>query len=163
MLLSLVPSAETLFLTCLGPNTYSSCCGAGGLVTKSCPATPWTVAHQAPLSVGFYRQILGWVDISFSRGSSWLRDWTLVSCIAGRFFTVWAIGKSLYIYIFCYLIGFVLLLHVSAFSKFTTKRIYYSCNQKILKHIEKKTKFPSKICTYHIDFKTNNKKPLGLM
>ena len=30
----------------------------GGLVSKSCPilATPWTVARQAPLSVGFSRQ-----------------------------------------------------------------------------------------------------------
>ena len=30
----------------------------GGLVAKSCPtlATPWTVAHQAPLSMGFSRQ-----------------------------------------------------------------------------------------------------------
>ena len=29
-----------------------------GLVAKSCPilATPWTVAHQAPLSMGFSRQ-----------------------------------------------------------------------------------------------------------
>ena len=35
-------------------------------------------------------RILEWVAISFSRGSSWPRDWTLVSCIAGRFFTVWA-------------------------------------------------------------------------
>ena len=28
------------------------------LVPKSCPAllTPWTVAHQAPLSMGFFRQ-----------------------------------------------------------------------------------------------------------
>ena len=28
------------------------------LVTQSCltPATPWTVAHQAPLSMGFSRQ-----------------------------------------------------------------------------------------------------------
>ena len=32
--------------------------GGGGLVTKSCPtlATPWTVAFQAPLSMGFSRQ-----------------------------------------------------------------------------------------------------------
>ena len=32
--------------------------GGGGLVAKSCPplATPWTVAHQAPLSMGFSRQ-----------------------------------------------------------------------------------------------------------
>ena len=30
----------------------------GGLVAKSCPtlATPWTVACQAPLSMGFFRQ-----------------------------------------------------------------------------------------------------------
>ena len=30
----------------------------GGLVTESCPtlATSWTVAHQAPLSMGFSRQ-----------------------------------------------------------------------------------------------------------
>ena len=28
-----------------------------------------------------------------SRGSSWPRDWTLISCITGRFFTIWATGK----------------------------------------------------------------------
>jgi len=30
----------------------------GGLVTKSCPTlvAPWTVAHHAPLSLGFSRQ-----------------------------------------------------------------------------------------------------------
>ena len=32
--------------------------GGGGLVVKLCPTltTPWTVAHQAPLSMGFSRQ-----------------------------------------------------------------------------------------------------------
>ena len=34
--------------------------GGGSLVAKLCPtlscATPWTVAHQAPLSMGFPRQ-----------------------------------------------------------------------------------------------------------
>ena len=32
--------------------------GGDGLVAKSCPnlATPWTSAHQAPLSMGFSRQ-----------------------------------------------------------------------------------------------------------
>ena len=35
-------------------------------------------------------RILEWVAISFSRGSFWPRDQTLVSCIAGGFFTVWA-------------------------------------------------------------------------
>ena len=32
--------------------------GSGGLVAKSCPTlvTPWTVSHQAPMSMGFPRQ-----------------------------------------------------------------------------------------------------------
>ena len=32
---------------------------------------------------------LEWVAIPFSRGSSWHMDWTQVSHMAGRFFTVW--------------------------------------------------------------------------
>ena len=40
-------------------------------------------------------RILDWVAIAFSRGSSWHRDQTLVSCIEGRFFTFW--GTSCYI------------------------------------------------------------------
>ena len=35
-------------------------------------------------------RILVWVAIPFSRGSSWPRDRTQVSYIAGRFFTIWA-------------------------------------------------------------------------
>ena len=131
-------------------------------------ATPWTVAHQAPASMGFSRQeywsglpfpspgdhsplnvllklvfywgslqlypsgilacnflflwclcpafcnpmdcslpslsvhgilqtrILEWVTISFSRGSSWLRDWTQISCIAGGLFAIiWATREVL--------------------------------------------------------------------
>ena len=42
-------------------------------------------------------RILEWVAISFSRGSSWSRDWAWVSCIAGRFFTIQAIGKSIHV------------------------------------------------------------------
>ena len=34
-------------------------------------------------------RILEWVAYPFSRGSSWLRNRTGVSCIAGRFFTSW--------------------------------------------------------------------------
>ena len=37
-------------------------------------------------------RILEWVAISFSRGSSWPRDLTQVSCIAARLFTIWATG-----------------------------------------------------------------------
>ena len=40
-------------------------------------------------------RILEWVAVPFSRGSSWPRGWSPVSCIAGGFFTVWAIGKTL--------------------------------------------------------------------
>ena len=54
-------------------------------------ATPWTVAYQAPLSMGFFQaRILEWVAISLSRRSSQPRDWTQVSCIVGKRFTVWA-------------------------------------------------------------------------
>ena len=38
-------------------------------------------------------RILEWIAIPFSRASSWPRDWTQVSCIVGRFFTIWATGK----------------------------------------------------------------------
>ena len=45
----------------------------GGLVDKSCLtlAAPWTVAHQAPLSIGVSRQSpLEWGAMPSSRGSS---------------------------------------------------------------------------------------------
>ena len=38
----------------------------------------------------FQARVLEWVAISFSRRSSLLRDWTQVSCIVGRHFTIWA-------------------------------------------------------------------------
>ena len=38
----------------------------------------------------FQARILEWVTISFSRRSSWPRDWTQVSRIVGRCFMVWA-------------------------------------------------------------------------
>ena len=50
--------------------------------------TPWTVAHQAPQSMGILQaRILEWVAMPSFRGSSQPRDWTQVSRIAGRFFT----------------------------------------------------------------------------
>ena len=38
----------------------------------------------------FQARILEWVAISFSRRSSRPRDWTRISCIVGRCFTIWA-------------------------------------------------------------------------
>ena len=39
-------------------------------------------------------RVLEWVAISFSRGSSWPRDQAQVSCIAGRYFTIWATREA---------------------------------------------------------------------
>ena len=60
--------------------------------------TLWTVAHKALLSMGFFRQE-NWNGLPFSssRGYSWPRDWSCiscVSCIAGRFFICWAIREA---------------------------------------------------------------------
>ena len=61
------------------------------LVTQSCLilfVTPWTVAHQVPLSVGILQaRILEWDATPSSKESSQTRDGTQVSHIAGRFFT----------------------------------------------------------------------------
>ena len=40
-------------------------------------------------------RILEWIAISLSRGYSWPRDPTQVSCIIGRFFTIWTTRKAL--------------------------------------------------------------------
>ena len=56
--------------------------------------TLWTVAHQAPLHGILQARILERVAIPFSRGSSWPRDQTQVSYIAGRFFTIWATREA---------------------------------------------------------------------
>ena len=42
-------------------------------------------------------RILEWVAVTFSRGSSWRRDWTRVSCVScmtGRFFTTSATWEA---------------------------------------------------------------------
>ena len=38
--------------------------------------------------------MLEWVAIPFSRGSSWARDQIRVSCVTGRFFSIWAIREA---------------------------------------------------------------------
>ena len=60
------------------------------LVTQSC-LTFCNPMDCSPLGSSVHgilqARILEWVD--FSKGSSWSRDWTWVSCIAGVRFTVW--------------------------------------------------------------------------
>ena len=58
-------------------------------------AMPWTVALGAPLSMEILQaRKLERVAMSFSRGSSQPRDWTQVSSIAGRFFTIWGTREA---------------------------------------------------------------------
>ena len=61
------------------------------LWTAAHPPTPWTLAHQAPLSMGFSRQEY-WSGLPSltSRGSSWPRGWTHVSCLL-----CWHVGSLL--------------------------------------------------------------------
>ena len=82
--------------------------GGGGLVTKSCLtlATPWTVACQAPLSMGFSRQEY-WSglpfpspedlpDLGIEPGSSALQADSLPTELQGKPFSVLAVAaKSL--------------------------------------------------------------------
>ena len=50
--------------------------------------TPWTLTRQAPLSMGFFQaRMLECIAISFSKGSSWPRDGTLVPCICRQIIT----------------------------------------------------------------------------
>ena len=61
-------------------------------------ATPWTVALPVSSVHGIFQaRILESVAVPSSRGSSQPRDWTRVSCIAGRFFTTMPPGKPIQI------------------------------------------------------------------
>ena len=52
---------------------------------------PLDCSPQGPSIHGvFQARILEWGAILFSRGSSWIKDQTWVSCVAGGFFTMWA-------------------------------------------------------------------------
>ena len=67
------------------------------LVAQSCLTlcNPMDCSPPDPLSMGFSRQEY-WSSLPMpsSKGSSQLRDWTQVSCIAGGFFTSWATKEA---------------------------------------------------------------------
>ena len=66
-------------------------------VVQPCPAfcDPMDCSPPGSSVHGIFQaKILEWIAISFSRGSSGPRDWTWVSCTAGRFFTIWATRES---------------------------------------------------------------------
>ena len=67
------------------------------LVAQSCPTLCNSMDRSPPVSSIheiLQARILEWEDFPFSRGSSQPRDQTLVSCIAGGFFTVWTRSKD---------------------------------------------------------------------
>ena len=72
-----------------------SCCY---LVTKLCPTLLWPHMDCSPPGSSVHEilqaRILEWVAICFSRGSSRPRDWTQVSRIACRHFTIWATREA---------------------------------------------------------------------
>ena len=66
-------------------------------VAQSCPALcdPMDCSLPGSSIHGIFQaRVLEWVAISFSRGTSRLRDRTLVSRIVGRCFTVWTIREA---------------------------------------------------------------------
>ena len=66
-------------------------------VARSCPTLcdPMDCSPPGSSVHGILQaRIPKWAAISLSRGSSWPRDWTQVSYIAGRFFTIWATKEA---------------------------------------------------------------------
>ena len=67
------------------------------LVAQSCPTfhDPMNCSPSGSPANGILQaRILEWIAISFSRGSSWLRDRTQISHTAGRFTTIWATKEA---------------------------------------------------------------------
>ena len=57
--------------------------------------TPWTIARQAPLTMGFSQsRILEWVATVSSKASSQPRDWTHISCIGRWILYHWATREA---------------------------------------------------------------------
>ena len=69
-------------------------CGESGVHCHSSKVTVKVSVAQFSVHGVLQARILEWVAISFSKGSDRPRDWTWVSCVAGRFFTVWATREA---------------------------------------------------------------------
>ena len=81
----------------LGKNTRVGChalCQGIFPTQGSNPSIPHCRQILYCLSYQGSPRILEWVAFAFSRGYSWSRKWTRVSCIVGRFFTNWATRES---------------------------------------------------------------------
>ena len=77
-------------------------------------------------------RILEWVAISFCRGSSWPKDGTQVSCIAGRLFTVWTTREILFLPLTKFLPSIASLIFIFRIFIIDNKGIYHFMNIFIL-------------------------------
>ena len=96
----LTPFLTTMRLNWTEPNQHVTYClvSVNVLVTPLCPTLcdPMDCSPAGSSVRGILQaRVLEWVAISFFKGSFWLRDWTLVSCIAARYFTDWATREVL--------------------------------------------------------------------
>ena len=86
------------------------CCFRRWVVSDSCDPINCSPPGSTVYGI-FQARILKWVAIPFSRGSSWLRDWTHISCIGRQILYHWATWEALnkhYWLIFSLLYKFVL-------------------------------------------------------
>ena len=77
------------------------CCFCCCLITQLCPTLcdPMDCSPPGSSVHGISQaSILEWVAISFSKGSSWHRNWTHVSCIDSQFPYCWATKEAPYVY-----------------------------------------------------------------
>ena len=74
--------------------------GAWQVQSTGSQSRTWPSTHTCSLQVYYtdhgilQARIMEWVAYLFSSGSSWPRNWTWVFCIAGRFFTNWAMREG---------------------------------------------------------------------
>ena len=89
---------------CARARVHARCCE---LSQVGLFATPWTVVHQAPLSMGFFEQEY-WSGLPFPTLGDFPDPGTKLAspacpALAGRFFTTEPPGKPHYIYIYAYI------------------------------------------------------------
>ena len=94
------------------------------VMSNSCDPTDWSLPGSS-VHVIFQARILEWVVISFSRGSSLLRDWTCVSCISyiGKWILTEPPGKPIILCSNC----LFTCLSLSRLHAFSRQEAYTSC------------------------------------
>ena len=86
-----VPSAKKAWnpLALESENESVSCSAVSDSLQPMGCSSPGSFIHRV-----FQAGVLEWVAMPFSRGSSWPRNWIRVSCITGRFFTIWVTREA---------------------------------------------------------------------